>query len=227
MSNPKKKNSSRVNLILSVVFHTALVLALGYFAAREGMLGKRLKQITVTMVPKEKKPEPPKEKPAPPKLEAPKMAETPRPAIQEPPKSMPAAPARSEETVSVAPAAVSLPAFEFNDGAHDVQTASDPAAIYKGLVELALRSRWNRPENLHDDRYVAEVELTVGADGTVEKHRWISGSGDTRWDDSVKAAVAKTANISRPPPNGFPSTFTVRFDVESSDAGDGLQLSVR
>ncbi|HZL42069.1 MAG TPA: TonB family protein [Verrucomicrobiae bacterium] len=89
------------------------------------------------------------------------------------------------------------------------------------------RFNWNRPENLQDDRFTAEVELTVSAEGNVEKHRWLRGSGDPRWDESVKVAVAGTAAISRPPPKGFPSTFVVRFDVESADNEEGLQLSVR
>ena len=67
MIERKKRNSSKVNLIVSVVFHTLAIGAVFFFAAREGMLGKKLKQLTVTMVPKEKKPEPPKEKPPEPK----------------------------------------------------------------------------------------------------------------------------------------------------------------
>ena len=39
----RKRNSSKVNLIVSVVFHAVLIGALFYFAAREGMLGKKLK----------------------------------------------------------------------------------------------------------------------------------------------------------------------------------------
>ena len=43
----KKKNSSKVNLIISAVFHGLIVLALIYFAAREGYLGKKAQKITV------------------------------------------------------------------------------------------------------------------------------------------------------------------------------------
>ena len=50
----KKRNSSKVNLTISFIFHGILILAVFYFAAREGMLGKKLKEITVTMVKKEK-----------------------------------------------------------------------------------------------------------------------------------------------------------------------------
>lgn len=228
MNARKKRNSSKVNLTLSVVFHSVLIFVLIFFAAREGMLGKKLKQITVTMVPKEKKPEPPKEKPLAPKVEPPKLAETPRPAVVEPPRSMPVAPPVAVEAPeSVAPAAVNLPAVDFSDGAHDVQSVSDPNAIYKGLVEHALRSRWNRPENMDDAHFTAEVELNVDADGVVRGYRWLSGSGDARWDGSVKAALAQTTSISRPPPKGFPTTFPVRFDVESAATEDAMTLSSR
>src|SRR5262252_2287059 len=107
----KKKNSSKVNLTISAVFHGLLIAAVFFFAAREGMLGKKLKQITVTMVPKEKKPEPPKEKPPEPKTETPKAAETPKVALAAaPPKVETAAPPPADSQPSVAPAPASLPA---------------------------------------------------------------------------------------------------------------------
>jgi len=59
-TQPRKvKNSSKVNLLISFIFHAVLVLALLYFAAREGLLGKKLEKISVQMV-KEKPPEKPK-----------------------------------------------------------------------------------------------------------------------------------------------------------------------
>ena len=123
------------------------------------------------------------------------------------------------------PPAASLPAFEFSDGAKQVQTISDPNGIYKALIEHTLRSRWNRPEDIADDAYVAEVELSVDAKGKVTEYRWLKGSGNKRWDDSVKAVVAQTKTISRPPPKGFPEQFPVRFDVETSRTEPVIQLS--
>ena len=77
----KKRNSSKVNLMISFTFHAVLVLALFYFAARQGLLGKQLKKISIEMV-KEKPPEKPKEpekpKVEPPKVELPKVVEKPR-----------------------------------------------------------------------------------------------------------------------------------------------------
>ena len=113
-SKPRKtKNSSRVNLMISFAFHAVLVLVLFYFAAREGLLGKKLNKIAVQMI-KEKPPEKPKE-PEPPKIEPPKVEppkiETPKiveaPKVQAPPVVAPPV---------VAPPNSEVPSFEFGGG---------------------------------------------------------------------------------------------------------------
>jgi TonB family protein len=228
MQQRRKRNSSKVNLTISLVVHSVLVIGLIIFAAREGMLGKRLKEISVTLAPKEKKPEPPKEKPPVPKIEPPKPVEAPKLAVAPPPQVETAAPPPAQEAApSVAPAAVNLPAFDFQDGAKDVQSASDANTIYKGLIEHALRSRWNRPEDIADDQFVAEVEVSIDKDGNVTGSRWLKGSGNARWDNSVKAAVAATKAISRPPPKNFPGSFVTRFDVASEQTEPVMHLSSR
>src|SRR6266478_2324727 len=157
MSQRKKHNSSKTNLTISFIFHATLVAVLVFFAAREGILGKKLKELTVTMVPKEKKPEPPKEKPAEPKVEPLKPAEAPKVALAQPKSETPVAPPPGAGGApAVAPAAVSLPAFEFSDGAKEVLTGSTPGGVYKGIVEHALLSRWNRPEDIDDEKFIAE-----------------------------------------------------------------------
>jgi TonB family protein len=223
----KKSNSSKINLTISFIFHGLLILVVFFFAAREGLVGKKLKQLAVTMVPKEKKPEPAKEKPAEPKTETAKTDQAPKMAVPQPKAETAAAPppAAGDTAPAVAPAAASLPAFEFSDGAKAVETISDPNGIYKALIEHTLRSRWNRPEDIADETYVAEVELSVDAKGRVTDYHWLKGSGDKRWDDSVKAVVAQTKTISRPPPKGFPQQFPVRFDVETSRTEPLIQLS--
>ena len=40
---------------------------------------------------------------------------------------------------------------------------SDPVQLYKGYLEYTLRSKWNRPENLADDSFSAEVGVDVDA----------------------------------------------------------------
>jgi len=221
----KKRNSSKVNLTISFIVHAVLVGALAYFAARQGILGKKLKQLTVVMVPKEKKPEPPKPKPEEPKVEPPKPQEPPKLALAQPKTETPVAPPPvASSAPAVAPAAVSLPAFEFSDGAKEVITGSTPGGVYKGIVEHALLSRWNRPEDIDDEKFVAVVKLTVDPSGTITGSQWISGSGNTRWDKSVKDVLAQVRRLNSLPPKGFPSSFDVRFDVQSLKTED-LQFS--
>ena len=97
-----------------------------------------------------------------------------------------------------------------------MQTSSDPAFLYKGFVEYALRSKWVRPDNLADDHYVAEVEVAVDRSGKISHPEWKKGSGDSHWDDSVRAAIATTKSLDRPPPTNFPPRIVVRFDVQDA-----------
>jgi len=219
---PKANNSTRVNLLLSLFFHLLIVAVLVFFAARQGFLGEQLKKITIQMV-QEKPPEKPKEpekpkaeppQPAPPKtIEAPKVAT----AQTEPPKEISAAPPPS---IAIAPAAVAppaadLPSFVFGGG-QAVQTSSNPVQLYKGSVEHAFLSKWHRPGGMADDNYVAEVEVAVDQQGQISNPVWKKSSGDARWDDSVRQAVAETRKLDRPPPSEFPARFLVRFDVQDT-----------
>jgi len=207
----KKKNSSKVNLTISFVFHALLIGALLYFAAREGLLGKKIQKISVTMV-KEKAPEKPKE-PEKPKAEPPK-SETPK---IEPPRMVeenkPAAPPVVAPPV-VAPPNAEVPSFEFGGG-KAVNSESDPVQLYKGYIEFVLRSKWRRPDNLDDDNYVAEVGVNVDQGGNLSEVQWQKGSGDGQWDQSVKDVFKLVQHVDRRPPTNFPSQVTVRFDVQS------------
>jgi TonB family protein len=95
--------------------------------------------------------------------------------------------------------------------------------LYKGLLEYALRSKWNRPDNLADDDFVAEVEVSVDRTGRISDPQWQKGSGNTLWDASVRAAIAATTSMARPPPTNFPARVTVRFDVQSEATEPILQ----
>ncbi|HTB84924.1 MAG TPA: TonB C-terminal domain-containing protein [Candidatus Sulfotelmatobacter sp.] len=207
-SKPKKPaNSSKVNLTISFVFHAVLLLALLYFAAHEGYLGKKMKSILVTKV-EEKKPEPPKPKEEP-KVEPPKV-ETPKveAAKVEAPKVAP--------TIAppvVAPAAVDVPSFDFAGG-KTVVSENDPVQLYKGYIEYVLRTKWNRPENMDDDRYVAEVGVSVDPNGNLSNVNWEKGSGNAQWDASVKDVFKDINQIDRKPPTNFPDHVTIRFDVQ-------------
>jgi protein TonB len=208
----KRRNSSKVNLLISFIFHAALVLTLLYFAARQGLLGKQLKKISVEMV-KEKKPEKPKE-PEKPKVEPPKVVETPKPVAAAPqPVETVKAPPPTVAPPTVAPPAAELPSFVF-EGGKAVLSSSDPVEIYKSALEYAFRSKWNRPENMDDDSYVAEVQVLVKRNGQITDPVWEKGSGNSRWDDSVRAAVAAVNSMDSPPPTNFPPRVTIRFDVQ-------------
>jgi hypothetical protein len=208
----KKRNSSKVNLLISLIFHALIVLAMFYFAARQGLLGKQMKKIAVEMV-KEKPPEKPKEpekpKVEPPKVETPKV-ETPKMVEAAPPPTTVAA---VTAPPSVAPPSADLPAFEF-EGGKAVETSSDAVQVYKGYVEYAIRSKWNRPDDLPDDNYVAEVDVAVSRAGDVSDTIWRKGSGDPKWDESVRKAFAAVSRLDHPPPTNFPPRVTIRFDVQ-------------
>src|SRR5262249_16280510 len=114
-SQPRKsKNSSKTNLVISLVFHGALVFVALYFAARTGVLGDALKTRVVTTgkekpAEKPKEPEKPKEelpKEQPKLTVAPKMTSTPQTAAPPPSAMAPAA---------AAPAAVDVPSFVFDE----------------------------------------------------------------------------------------------------------------
>jgi outer membrane biosynthesis protein TonB len=220
----QQKNSTRINLFISLFFHAAIVATLLFFAARQGFLGEQFRKIAIEMI-KEKPPEKPIEpekpkteplQPEPPKtIEAPKL-ETAKSELSKetPPASSPslvAAPA------AVVPPAADLPSFVF-DGGQAVQTSSDPVQLYKGSIEHAFLRKWHRPGGMADDNFVAEVEVAVDQQGQISDPVWKKSSGDSRWDASVRQAVAETRKLDRPPPPDFPARFLVRFDVQDDVA---------
>jgi len=222
MREPRKPSKvARVGAGLSLALHVLVIGGLVVLAAREGMLGTRLKTIAVTMLPKEKPPEPPKEKPLvkppdpvpetkPPVATPPPAAATPPPAG--PPPAAPAAGPPPATAPLMAPPPAELPSFAF-EGGKVVEAVTNPKSLYRGLVEYTLRSQWKRPEGVDDLRYAAEVELAIDPSGRVLASEWKRGSGDAAWDASVRRAVAATPAIGRPPPEGFPARIIVRFDA--------------
>jgi type IV secretory pathway VirB10-like protein len=217
-SQPRKKaNSSKVNLTISVVFHALLVGVMIYFAAREGLLGKKIQKIAVTVEkekPKDKPKEPDKPKVEPPKPQTPKV---------EPPKAEEAKAPPPQAPPVVAPANNDVASFNF-DGGKAVNTESDPVQLYKGYIEYVLRSKWNRPDNMADDQYVAEVNVSVDRQGNIREDQWLQGSGNAKWDQTVKDVFAQVKTIDRRPPTNFPPNVTVRFDVQAETATEPVLL---
>jgi hypothetical protein len=212
----KKRNSTKVNLVISLMFHGLILGALLYFAAREGLLGKQIRKIAVEMVkekPKEvvkpKEPEKPKVDVA--KTEAPKAVEAPR---AEAPKNLAPPPASTlVAPPAVAPPVAELPAFEF-EGGKTVVSSSDPVQLYKGLMESSLRFNWDRPKDVDGHTFVDEVKIAVDKDGSLSNPVFQKKSGQKQWDESVRLAIANTKKVSRPPPTNFPSSVVIRFDEE-------------
>lgn len=213
-SSRKKKSTVKTNIIIAVVVHVLMAVAGVFWAAHEGMLGAKLQNLAVFMVPKDKKADEPKkvEKVEAKKAEQPKTLQEAKAAVAAPPKFVP--PTGSGVAVAAPPPAVSIPNFgdlsDLNGG------GGDPIALYKQQVEAVLRTRWERPASVQDLQFVAEAEMSVDKAGKILGYEWKKGSGNEPWDASVKKALASSRAISRPPPNGFPEKFTVRFDVQPS-----------
>ncbi len=216
-SQRPRRDSARTDLAISVAFHSVIAFFLFFWAAHEGVLGARLKELTVAIVPKEKPPEPP---PPPPVIEPPRAEElqpsapVPALAVTAPPPVAAVPQNSGGSPAPVAPAPNAPADFVFSEGAKPVATSTNAAvAYYKTLVEYSLRSHWERPAQMVDEDFTAEVEVLVDGQGKLTSYNWKKGSGNQRWDDSVRQALATTKTITRPPPKDFPGRFLVRFDV--------------
>jgi TonB family protein len=203
---PEEGDSSKVNLIISFIFHAVLVAIVIYFAARQGYLGHEMQKITVEII-KEKPPEPPPKPPVEiPRPEPPKVVVAPKPV--ESPKVSP-----STAPPTVAPPPAELPSFDF-DGGKSVVSSTDPVEIYRSAIESAFRSKWNRPQNMADDDYFVEIQVSVHSDGEISDVQWQKGSGNPAWDESVRQAIAAVKSMDNPPPTNFPPYVNIRFDVQ-------------
>ena len=68
--------------------------------------------------------------------------------------------------------------------------------------------------DIADQEFVAEVEISVDASGRIHDPDWKRQTGNGRGDASVRAALAATTTLTRPPPTNFPARVLVRFDVQ-------------
>jgi TonB family protein len=213
----QKKNSAKVNMTFSLIFHLLLIGAAALWAAHEGILGNQAKKLAeVFLVKKEKPPEP---KPPEPKPELPKEnkpIEKPATPVATPAQQTAPPPAiASSAAPAIAPAADGPAAMDFSDGAKTVVTSATEAKDlqYKALMEDEFRSNWKKPGGVDDSKFVAEVEVSISPAGQVTGSSFLQGSGNGAWDNSVKQAVAETKSFVLPPPGGFPSKVVVRFDA--------------
>jgi hypothetical protein len=210
----RKKNSAKVNLTISIVLHALVFAAGAYWAAHEGYLGKKIQELSLMLVPKEVKEEPKKEEA---KTEEVKKVEPVKPAeirraIEETVAKAPPPPTPADlGNAAAPPPPTELPAFVF-DTAGD--SKNDPVNIYCGQIEKAIRMKWQRPSDIDDLSYAAEIEVSLNATGKITAFDWKKGSGNKKWDDSVKLAMSQTTSLDAAPPKDFPNKFVVRFDVQ-------------
>jgi TonB family protein len=214
----KPRNSPKVNLFISLTFHTILVFLVIYIAAREHLIGEKMYNL-ITIEP-QKKPEP--KQAAKPKPEEPAKAPTPTVADIKPVIAPTAAAKAPPPTGSVAPpAAVAPPPAQVPDFFYQgklVESSDDPVQLYAGKLQRSLQLNWDRPVDMDDKAFVAEVEVAVDRAGQITDPVIKKSSGQTRWDDSVRQAIARTHSMKSAPPPNFPTRVVVRFDVVAADA---------
>ena len=206
----KVKNSGKVNLLISLIFHAVLLLGLFYFAAREGLIGKHLQKFTAELVHKEKPSVAPPKPPPPvvlphvvlPPQTAPKPADTTPKQVAPPPETTPV----------VVQAPTVLPDFDFAGG-KELISSRDQKQVFKGILESTFYQKWNRPEDLDDAKYVAEVDVAIGRDGTISDPHYLITSGNAAWDKTVRAAIAAVPRVTEKVPTNFPPRVTIKFDV--------------
>jgi TonB family protein len=210
----RTKNSTKVNLVWSLVFHGVIIAVVAYISARSGLLGHNVQEIFATI---EKDKKPPEKTPPPKFVEPPKDLQR---SVMTPPSAAPpmqaaaAPPAETGPTPVAPPPDTALGDAQYDPNASAVQSSTNAAVdYYKNWVEYTIRANWDRPTEMADDNYVAEVDVTLDGNGRITSTDWVKGSGNPKWDESVRAAISGTKEIDRPPPKGFPPTFRVRFDV--------------
>lgn len=202
------KNDKKITILVVFLLHLIGILALTFFASKEGVLGKKMQALAVVLVPKS---EPVKEKPVEKKIEVPVIAKEDR---MEAPKSVGVSTPKSVVVDAVAPSAAVLPSMEFSDGAKEVKTLTDPIQLYKKYVENVYLSRWNRPEIDGDLNFVSQIQITMDERGRIVSSSYLKLSGNKEWDNSVKQTVSPITMFSKVPPKGFPSTVIIQFDVQ-------------
>jgi hypothetical protein len=214
MASSSDKATARSSMMIALVLHGIAICVFFVWAAKTGRLDTVLRRFDIVATPKEKKPEPQKQnKPD----EMVKPQEAPKPVANPVADNLPqraAVPPPADAPPSVAPPAASVADFSFNDGAKLVESSTNaPVLYYKNLIEYTVRANWEQPPDIQDNSNIAEAELVIDSRGSITRRDLVKPSGDKRWDDSVRKALAATKQINRPPPNGFPPKIIVRFDV--------------
>ena len=189
----KARNSTKVNLLFSLVFHGLIVVAVLYFAAREGLLGKQIKKIAVEMV---------KEKRAGETQGAGKAARK-KPPKMEPPKIVASAEDRRAQGSGASPppsVAAAPPVAAPRRRWMCPRLCSRAARRWRPLPTRCKFTRaWSSTRC--DPAGTARRTWTttplwrkwrsaVDSTGRIGDPVWKKGSGNKHWDDSVRQALA-------------------------------------
>jgi len=81
---------------------------------------------------------------------------------------------------------------------------SDPKSLYKALVEHTLRSAGTSLTILRTTASWPRWSWRWIRSGNIADTRWLRGSGDARWDNSVKAVLAETKTVGKSAAERFP-----------------------
>lgn len=88
--------------------------------------------------------------------------------------------------------------------------SAGPSASYAGRIKARVR-----PNIIYTDsgagNPLAEVEVSVGSDGTIMKSRLVKPSGNAEWDAAVLRAVDKTGTLPRDVDGRVPSLMVLAF----------------
>lgn len=92
--------------------------------------------------------------------------------------------------------------------------SSGPSAGYGARIQSKIRPNI-RPIREFDSSLKTDVELRMGADGTILIRRVVRSSGDAAWDDEALKAVDRTAVLPRDVDGTVPPTMIVTIKPDS------------
>ncbi len=98
-------------------------------------------------------------------------------------------------------------------GEHSTGTAlksSGPSASYAGRLVARIKPNITYPGDVVGNAR-AEVEVKVGADGTILSRRIVQSSGNKAWDDAVLRAIDKTEVLPRDTDGRVPPVIVLGF----------------
>ena len=88
--------------------------------------------------------------------------------------------------------------------------SSGPSASYAGRLVARIKPNITYPGDVLGNPR-AEIEVKVGADGTILSRRVVQSSGNKAWDDAVLRAIDKTEVLPRDTDGRVPPSLTLVF----------------